>query len=78
MAEHAISPRAARRLEQVQRLLIDGQWRPALSGVRMTRHSPAHDVAVSEYALGGPADAVAAAAELFLLPLIHSVVLSAI
>ncbi len=32
MAEHAITPRVARRLEAVQRLLIDGQWQLAGDG----------------------------------------------
>jgi betaine-aldehyde dehydrogenase len=49
-------------------MLIDGDWSEAESGERLTRFSPAHDVAVSETALGGAADAdraVAAARRAF-------------
>ncbi len=51
-------PAAPRRFE----LLIDGKWQQAMAGERLTRHSPAHGVAVSDYACGSSADAAAAVA----------------
>src|SRR5262249_23896085 len=38
------------------RLLIDGRWVEAADGARIDRASPAHDVVVATYALGGEAD----------------------
>jgi betaine-aldehyde dehydrogenase len=38
-------------------MLIDGDWREAESGERYIRFSPAHEVAVSDTALGGAVDA---------------------
>jgi len=57
MTEYTISPLVARRLEEVQRLLINGQWQPASDGSTENIFNPSDGEVITTAAAATPEDA---------------------
>ncbi len=57
MTEYAMTPLIARRLEQVQRLLINGQWQTASDGCTESIHNPSTGEIITTAASSTTADA---------------------